>query len=172
MTRRSLCFVVGLLFVPFLSAKDKAVFPKQIVTAQYVLVTTYFSDNLADPSIPPADRQAVIDVQNAIRDWGRYTLVYDRKAAELIFLVRKGRTAETRDSIHIHGGSNQPTPSFGHETQGDVGDPQDMLAVFDAARGTDTASIWRDRMTDGLNSPKVELVRELRTKVEAAAKNP
>jgi hypothetical protein len=172
MTRRSLCFVVALLFVPFLSAKDKAVFPKQIVAAQYVLVTTYFSDNLADPSIPPADRQAVIDVQNAIRDWGRYTLVYDRKAAELIFLVRKGRTAETRDSIHIHGGSNQPTPSFGHETQGDVGDPQDMLAVFDAARGTDTIPIWRDRITDGLNSPKVELVRELRTKVEAAAKNP
>lgn len=118
MTRRSLCFVVALLFVPFLSAKDKAAFPKQIVTAQYVLVTTYFSDNLADPSIPPADRQAVIDVQNAIRDWGRYTLVYDRKAAELIFLVRKGRTAEARDSIHIHGGSNQPTPTFGHETQG------------------------------------------------------
>jgi hypothetical protein len=141
MTRRSLCFVVGLLFVPFLSAKDKAVFPKQIVTAQYVLVTTYFSDNLADPSIPPGDRQAVIDVQNAIRDWGRYTLVYDRKAAELIFLVRKGRTAETRDSIHIHGGSNQPTPSLGHETQREVGDPKDMLAVFDAARGTDTASI-------------------------------
>ena len=171
MTRRSLCLLVALLLVPILSAKDKTVFPKQIVTARYVLVTTYFSDNLADPSVPPADRQAVIDVQNAIRDWGRYTLVYDRTAAELIFLVRKGRTAETRDSIHIHGGSNQ-TPSFGHETQRDVGDPQDMLAVFDAARGTDTVPMWRDRMTDGLNSPKVELVRELRTKVEAAAKNP
>jgi hypothetical protein len=47
-----------------------------------------------------------------------------------------------------------------------------MLAVFDAARGPDTTPIWRDRMTDGLNSPKVELVRELRTKVEAAAKDP
>ena len=46
------------------------------------------------------------------------------------------------------------------------------LAVFDAARGTDTAPIWRDRMTDGLNSPKVELVHELRTKVETAGKNP
>ena len=172
MTRRSLCLLVALPFVPFLSAKDKTVFPKQIVTAQYVLVTNYFSDNLADPSVPPADRQAVIDVQDAIRDWGRYTLVYDRKGAELIFLVRKGRTAETRDSIHIHGGSNQPTPSLGHETQRDVGDPQDMLAVFDAALGTDTAPMWRDRITDGLNAPKVELVRELRTKVEVAAKNP
>jgi hypothetical protein len=172
MARQYLCFVVALLFVTFLSAKDKAAFPKQIVTAQYVFVTTYFSDNLADPSIPPADRQAVVDVENAIRDWGRYTLAHDRKAADLIFVVRKGRTAETRDSIHIHGGSKQPIPSFGQETQGDVGDPQDMLAVFDADRGTDTSPLWRDRMTDGLNSPKVELVRELRTKIEAAAKNP
>ena len=172
MTRRSLCLLVALLFVPFLSAKDKTVFPKQIVTAKYVLVTTYFSDNLADPSVPPADRQAVIDVQDAIRGWGRYTLVYDRKDAELIFLVRKGRTAETRDGVRIHAGSNQPTPSFGPEIQRDGGDPQDMLAVFDAARGTDTAPIWRDRITEGLNAPKVELVRELRTKVETAAKNP
>jgi hypothetical protein len=172
MTRRSLCLLVALLLVPFLSAKDKAVFPRQIVTAKYVLVITYFSDNLADPSIPPADRQAVIDVQDAIRDWGRYTLVYDRKDAELILLVRKGRTAETRDGIRIHAGSTQPTPSFGPETQRDGGDPQDMLAVFDAARGTDGAPIWRDRITDGLSAPKVELVHELRTKVEAAAKNP
>lgn len=171
MTRRSLCLLVALLFVSSLSAKDKAVFPKRIVTAKYVLVTTYFSDNLADPSIPPADRQAVIEVQDAIRDWGRYILVYDRKAAELIFLVRKGRTAETQNGIRIHAGSNQPTPSIGPETQIEGGDPQDMLAVFDAARGTDTAPIWRDRMTDGLSSPKLELMRELRTKVEAAAKN-
>jgi hypothetical protein len=26
----------------------------------------------------------------AIRDWGLYTLVYDRKAADLIILARKG----------------------------------------------------------------------------------
>ena len=172
MTRRSLCLLITVLFVPFLPAKDKTVFPKQIVAAKYVLVTTYFGDNLADPSVPPADRQAVVDVQDAIQDWGRYTLVYERKNAELIFLVRKGRTAETRDGIRIHTGSSQPTPSIGPEIQRDGGDPQDMLAVFDAARGTDTAPIWRDRITEGLNAPKVELVRELRTKVEAAEKNP
>ncbi len=137
-----------------------------------MLVTTYFGDNLADSRVPPVDRQAVIDVQNAIRDWGRYTLVYERKAADLIILVRKGRTAEAQQGIGIHAGSGTANPSVGPVTAADDGDPQDMLAVYNADLGTDNAPIWRDRMTDGLNAPEVKLVRELRTKVEAAAKNP
>jgi|SRR5208283_37439 len=172
MTKRALCFFLAFVLVPLGIAKEKQSFPKMIVTAKYLLVTNYFSDNLADPEVPPADRQAVIDVQDAIRDWGRYTLVNDRKAAELIILVRKGRTAETRNGIGIHAGSSRPTPSVGPTTDADAGDAQDMLAVYNASLGTDTAPIWRDRMTDGLSAPKVELVRELRTKVEAAAKNP
>lgn len=171
MTRRAVGFFLVFLFVSFAVAKDKT-FPKQIVIAKYVLVTTYFGDNLADGRVPPVDRQAVIDVQDAIRDWGRYTLVYDRKAADLIILVRKGRAAETRDGIGIHAGSNRPNPSLGPITDMDAGDPEDMLAVYNAALGTDTAPIWRDRMDEGLNAPEVQLLRELRTKVEAAAKKP
>jgi len=172
MTRQALCFFLVLLFVPFSIAKEKQTFPKMIVSAKYVLVTNYFSDNLADPQVPPADRQAVIDVEDALREWGRYTLVNERKDAELIILLRKGRTTETRNGIGIHTGSNRPTPSVGPTTDTDAGDPQDMLAVYNASLGTDTAPIWRDRMTEGLSTPKMELVRELRTKVEAAAKNP
>jgi len=172
MTRRALCFLVAFLFASYIFAKDKPAFPKQIVNAKYVLVTTYFGDNLADSRLPPVDRQAVIDVQDAIRDWGRYTLVYERKAADLIVLVRKGRTAEAQQGIGIHAGSNRPSPSLGPVADADAGDPQDMLAVYNAALGTDTAPVWRDRMTDGLSTPEVKLVRELRTKVEAAAKNP
>ena len=143
-----------------------------IVNAKFVLVTTYFGDNLADGRVPAADRQAVIDVQDALRDWGRYTLVYDRKAADLIILVRKGRTAETRDGIGGHAGSNSPKPSFGPIIDADAGDPEDMLAIYNAALGTDNAPMWRDRMSDGLNAPQVKLIRELRTKVESAAKTP
>jgi hypothetical protein len=172
MTRRALCFSMAFLFVSFSLAKDKPSFPQMIVKAKFVLVTTYFGDNIADARVPPADRQAVIDVQDAIRDWGRYTLVYERKAADLIILVRRGRTAETQNGIGVHAGSNTPRPSLGPITDADAGDPQDMLAVFNASLGTDNAPIWRDRMNDGLNAPEVKLIRELRTKVEAAAKTP
>ena len=171
MTRRALCFLLAFLFVPFILAKEKSAFPTFIVNAKYVLVTTYFGDNLADSRVPPADRQAVIAVQDAIRDWGRYSLVYERKNAELIMLVRKGRTAETRDGIDIHAGSDR-SPSLGKVTDADGGDPQDMLAIYNASLGTDTAPLWRDRMPAGLTAPKVKLVHELRAKVEAAAKNP
>jgi hypothetical protein len=163
--------LVAFLLVPFLAAKEKAGFPNQIVKAKYVLVTTYFGDNLADSRVPPADRQAVIDVQDAIRDWGRYSLVYERKNAELIILVRKGRTSEIRDGIGIHSGSGK-TPSLGPINEADGGDPEDMLAVYNASLGTDAAPLWRDRMHNGLSAPDVKLIYELRTKVEAAAKTP
>ena len=47
------------------------------------------------PSMMPDDRQAVIDVQNAIKKWGRYALAYQAKDADLILLVRKGHVAES-----------------------------------------------------------------------------
>ncbi|HEX4785651.1 MAG TPA: hypothetical protein VH350_15015 [Candidatus Sulfotelmatobacter sp.] len=172
MTRRALCFSLAFLLVSFSPAKDKPTFPKMIASAKFVLVTTYFGDNIADGRVPPADRQAVIDVQDAIRDWGHYTVVYERKAADLIILVRKGRIAETQDGIGIHAGSNTPRPSLGPITDADAGDPQDMLAVYNAALGIDNAPLWRDRMNNGLNAPELKLIRELRTKVEAAAKTP
>jgi hypothetical protein len=47
-----------------------------------------------------------------------------------------------------------------------------MLAVYNASLGIDTAPMWRDRMPDGLSGPDLKLLQEVRTKVEAAAKNP
>ena len=152
-------------------ARDKTSFPKQIVVAKYVLVTTYFGDNLADSRVPPVDRQAANDAMDAIRDWGRYMLVYERKAADLIILVRKGRRAETREGIAIHAGSSLPKPEIGPIAEIDGGDPADMIAVYDASRGIDTAPLWRERMSDGLDPP-VKLVGDLRKQVEAAAKKP
>ena len=86
-------------------------------------------------------------------------------------LVRKSRTVETRDGIRIRAGSNRPS-SLGPITEADGGDPQDMLAIFNASLGTDTAPLWRDRMPNGLSAPDVKLVHELRTKVGDAAKTP
>jgi hypothetical protein len=124
------------------------------------------------PEFPPVDRQAANDVQDAIRDWGRYTLVYDRKAADLIILVRKGRTQETRNGIAIHAGSSMPKPGIGPVTDVDGGDPDDMIAVYNESLGTDTPPLWRESMSNGLDPPEIKLIRELRKNVEGAAKKP
>ena len=171
MARRASFCLLLFLITSAVTGKDKNTFPTLIVNAKYVLVTTYFGDDPADARMRAGDRQAVIDVQNAIRDWGLYTLVYERKKADLVILVRKGGAAEARQGIGIHTGSSRPT-SLGPITDADAGDPEDVLAVYDADRGIDSAPLWRDRMDDGLNAPEVKLVRELRTKVEAAAKKP
>src|SRR5260370_41282080 len=70
--------------------------PKLVVHARYVLVTTYSGDDLTKYQVMPDDRQAVVDVQNAIQKWGRYALAYDAKNADLILVVRKGRIAESQ----------------------------------------------------------------------------
>jgi hypothetical protein len=168
----SLCFFVLFLLISSVVAKDKSTMPKLVVNARYVMITTYYGENLASPRVPPDDRQAASDVQNAIQDWGRYILVYDRKDADLIILVRKGRIVEAQGGIGIHTGSDRSNPSIGPMANVDAGDPQDMLAVYQATQGVDSPPLWRDRMTGGLNGPTVRLVEELRTKVEAAAKTP
>ena len=169
MASRAFCCILLFLFSSAGFAKDKNTFPALIVKAKFVWVTTYFGDDPADSRLKPGDRQALADVQDAIRDWGLYTLVYDRKKADLIILVRKGGAAEARSGIGIHVGSNQPT-SMRQVTDADAGDPEDVLAVYDADRGIDAAPLWRDRMDDGLNAPEVKLIQELRRKIEDAAK--
>ena|SRR5579864_1484664 len=75
-----------------LFAKQKPL-AKLVLNAKYVLVTTSFGVGLTF-RITTENRHAVADVQNAIRQWGRYTLVYTPEAADLIIMVRTaGRTS-------------------------------------------------------------------------------
>ncbi|HEY4962035.1 MAG TPA: hypothetical protein VII29_14335 [Terriglobales bacterium] len=145
--------------------------PKLVVHARYVLVTTYAGDDLTNPKMMPDDRQAVIDVQDAIKKWGRYALAYRAQDADLILLVRKGHIAESMPGMRIGAGSNTK-PSIGAEAPTDFGDPRDMLALYDAANGIDSAPLWRDSAKDGLTPPQMSLVADLRKAVDAAAKVP
>jgi hypothetical protein len=174
MPRRIVWLFLPLLFSGLCVAKDKSKskFPAQIVVAQYVQVTTYFGDDPVDLRITVEDRRAIADVEAAIRKWGRYHLVYRPEDAELIIVVRKGRLAEVGGGIGVHGDSRYPNPVVGSMTRAEVGDPIDTLSVYDPDRGSDSSPLWRGRLQDGLDPPEMELVKELREKVEAAAKKP
>src|ERR1039457_295470 len=140
--------------------------PKLVVHAKYVLVTTYTGDDLTNPHMMPDDRQAVLDVQDAIKKWGRYALAYRAKDADLILLVRKGHIAEALPGMRVGLGSTTK-PSVGAEVPTDVGDSRDMLALYDAANGIDSAPLWRDSEKDGLTPPQMSLVQDLRKAVDA-----
>jgi hypothetical protein len=63
-------------------------FPKTLINARYVYVTSYDGDQF-DRNLLPEDRQAISDVQDAIREWGHYILVYNPKQADMILAVQK-----------------------------------------------------------------------------------
>jgi hypothetical protein len=160
-----------LSFAAFTVAQDYDPLPRLVVHARYVLVTTNAGYDLTNPSMMPDDRQAVIDVQNAIKKWGRYALAYQAKDAELILLVRKSHIAESQPQLRIGAGSTSK-PSIGANVPTDVGDSRDMLVLYDAANGVDSTPLWRDLMKDGLNPPQMRLIGELRSAVDKAANVP
>ncbi len=168
MPRRSLCILLLMVAVPTLSAKQKPVIPAVITNANYVYVTTYSGD-VFSPNITPSDRAAVNNVQNAIQQWGRYKLVLRRGEADLILVVRTGRVAEAGIGIQS-GGNNRGPGASGRSFGGQVGDPQDRLDIYDASTGTDAVPLWTDRAPNGLQSPGMQLMHDLRAQVEAATK--
>jgi hypothetical protein len=53
-----------------------------------------------------------------------------------------------------------------------MGSSQDMLALYQAPEGVDSAPLWRGLQAGGLDLPSMQLVQNLRAEVEAAAKVP
>jgi len=153
-------------------AKNKATLPKLVVHAKYVLVTTYNGADLTNPKVFPDDRQAVADVEEALREWGQYIVVNGtNQPPDLVLLVRKGRVADVMPSVSVHAGSDSRT-TVGPNAETDMGSRQDMLALYEAPSGIDSAPLWREIQAGGLNPPNMQLVQNLRAAVEAAAKVP
>jgi hypothetical protein len=166
-----LTVVVGLL-VAYAGAKNNSTLPKLVVHAKYVLITTYQGPDLSSGRVYPDDREAMVNVEDALRKWGQYIVVNGTsQTPDLILLVRKGRIAEVRPSVSIHGGSTSPT-SVAPNTESDFGSTQDMLALYEGPGGIDQAPLWRSMESGGLNPPEMQLVQKLRAAVEAAAKVP
>lgn len=171
MSKFSVIVAAVMFLAPLVLAKQKPKLPHLLTNARYVLVTT-LDGNTANQRVFPDDRQALTNVQNAIEDWGHYKLAYKRDDADLIFIIRKGRSAATKSGIQVHSGSQWPTPTVSPDARGDIGDPLDTLTIYDAHQGIDSPPLWRGRLRDGLNSPDVKLVQQLRTEVEGSLKKP
>ena len=86
---------------PLVLAKDKkkdnlsALFSN----ARYVYIQAEDGD-MMKPGLFPEDREAIANVQDALKDWHRYALTINRGDADLIIIVRKGRLA----AAQVHGG--------------------------------------------------------------------
>jgi hypothetical protein len=93
--------VVGLLLLLAVSALAAAgtsqsralVFPKTLTNARYVYVASYDGDQF-DTNLLPDDRSAIANVQESLRQWGRYVIVYRPQDADMILLVQARPTED------------------------------------------------------------------------------
>ena len=87
--RKLLAVTAIILCSALASAKKKAILPVDVLRARTVLV-------IVDPTAgvdvrdPNANRAARADVEKALDQWGRFTLVQEGFTADLVITVRKG----------------------------------------------------------------------------------
>jgi hypothetical protein len=152
-------------------AKDKKpAVPAILGTATYVYVEAQDGD-LMQPGLYPPDRQAIGDVEDALREWKRYKVTTLKDKAEIVVVVRKGRVANGQ----VEGQVAQPLPpgrgpvSTGTDARAEFGQEEDMLRVYmQDANGKRVGPVWDRSMTDGLDAPQLLLFRQLKDAVEKA----
>jgi hypothetical protein len=84
-------FLVLLLLFPQASAKNKKkqALPEYVLKAQTVAVV--IRPDAGEPvTNPTANRTAQASVEDAITQWGRFKVITDPQAADLIIAIRKG----------------------------------------------------------------------------------
>ncbi|HEY1650059.1 MAG TPA: hypothetical protein VGF96_18900 [Terracidiphilus sp.] len=149
-----------------------------------------------DRNLDPDDRKAIADVQDLVQAWKRYKLVTQREDADIVIVVRKGRTAGADDEFNPNGGPSRSTNPNGAQNgipnrnmdpssaqmpgQQSPGAPiaasgvetstsQDVFEVCQVnANGKLTRALWSRAMDDGLNGPRVMLFQQFKDAVEKA----
>jgi hypothetical protein len=178
--------IISVAFAQTPSTKPEQV-PKAILISRYVLVEAWDGD-IFNPRLLPEDRKAIVDVQNALRAWSRYTMTVKRREAELLFVVRKGRSVSVNGNVggnvgsgpgesgpHDERGSTQPKAEGGIKVGvgAEVGSPDDLFYVYLVNQdGSLLGPIWMHHQKDGLDSPGIPLFKQFKESIEAASKLP
>jgi len=158
--------------------------PPVFQTAHSVFVECVDGD--ADrPGVSVADRTAIREVQEGLKEWNRYTLVDSPEKADLVIVVRKGHAVGDADHLGLGPqpkaiepppppGQPMRPPTAGGNTEygsaamgGDDIAEQDMLRVYTVnQKGRLKGPIWSRQMDGGLDGPSVRLFQELKAAVE------
>lgn len=188
MKRLLLCGLVLILAADIGSAQKKNKKRDQVPAAFQYAHFVYVEAPDGDATrfgLNAADRQAIVDVQDALQDWNRYTLAHRRKDADVVLVVSKGRMGSGQGSTGVSVGPKLPpnqspnrapgqpgAPAGGWDTigaAGDVGSDIDMIRVYlVSSEGKLSGPLWTLQLDHGLDAPTVALVQRLRTAVEAA----
>ncbi len=87
---------------PQKAAPNVPPFPGTLVNARYVYVAAYDGDQF-DVNLLPEDRQAIGAVQDAIQKWGKWTLVYEPRQADIVLMVMSRPSEDVLAVYDAHG---------------------------------------------------------------------
>jgi hypothetical protein len=161
-------FGSGLVYA---KSKKHADLPDIFRTAHTVFVESPAGD-ITNLSLDRDDRNAILDMQDAIQESGRYTLSRSRYDADLIFVVRKGRLERDQPTNNIptrtpprtpmqspaDASQSSPTGASpdGYSTE------KDKLSVYILQpNGKLKNPIWTGEMERGLEGTKPMLLQRL-----------
>jgi hypothetical protein len=159
--------------------------PEAFESARTVFVEARDDRDITDISLDPDNRSAILDVQDGIQDWGRYTLSRSRRDADLILVVYRGRVVRDQPnpgapgSLRLPAGhSPMPDPADASQSGTNTRSPdglaqeKDQLSVYTIqSDGKLKGPIWRSEQERGLNGPNVLLLQRLKDEVEKAYPN-
>jgi len=77
-------------------------FPGTLVNARFIYVTSYDGDQF-DPNLLSEDRQAIATVQDAMQKWGKFTLVYEPRQADIVLMVMSRPSEDVLAVYDAHG---------------------------------------------------------------------
>ena len=93
--------VVSSMAAPNVSQSKVLAFPGTLTNARYVYVAAYDGDQFS-PNLLPEDRAAIANVQDSLRQWGRYVIVYRRQDADMVLLVQARPTEDVIAAYDAH----------------------------------------------------------------------
>jgi hypothetical protein len=178
--------------------KKKILLPDDVLEARTVLVVVDPDAGVAVDD-PLANRNTQENVEKALMNWGRFSMVLEASNADLIISVRKGNGKAVQPTVGGVPINNRPVifeptdsggrvgvytgnpPETGDPTnsqprspspQIEAGPTQDMFAVFRGKRGNalDYPAVWRYNAKDALRSPGVPAVDAFRKLIAEAEK--
>ena len=174
-----------LLFVCLLGLDGYAkgpVLSAQLLQAKYVglgyetaqgFIGEFDEEAFISAKITPQDRAALSNVHDALDKWKRYVVTVQPREAEMLIAVRSGRIASVNAGIRVGnipvvpgGPRGGVAPVFG----GEVGPPDDYLAIYEADHGQEGPRLWRKTEEDGLVGKNPPLFDQFRSDVEVFAK--
>jgi hypothetical protein len=93
--------VASAVAAPNVSQSRVLTFPKTLTNATYVYVAAFDGDEF-NPNLLPEDRAAIVNVQDALKQWGRYVIVYNPGVADMTLLVQSRPTEDVIEAYDAH----------------------------------------------------------------------